>query len=195
MNAAELYRVLRDDLDPWFKERGFKRHRSAGLGYQRPHSERFLLVWFQCDKWGWDKYAGSSFFVNIAVAASPELWSGRVERLNHYLTDDELTLAREYRNAIALHITPPPESYFEELRLHFARYPSSEKMLQTLRNEFLPQIEPYRRNHDFAYRYFQPSDVIGWAHFIRAPIERAIVQVAGAAQPALAADAPQAARR
>jgi hypothetical protein len=43
VKAAELYKILRGELDSWFKERGFKRHRSSGLAYQRLQDERFLI--------------------------------------------------------------------------------------------------------------------------------------------------------
>jgi hypothetical protein len=181
MKAAELYKILRGELDSWFKERGFKRHRSSGLAYQKPHDTGFVMVWFQCDKWGWDKWAGSSFFVNVTLSATLDPWSGRMERLNAFMTDEELERARELRNDVVARIPVPPESYFAELWAVFSRRESGEALLQTVRDEFRPATMPYSRRHDLMLRYFRPTDVIAWAAFIRAPLARGI---AGMTEPA-----------
>lgn len=179
MKAAELYKILRGELDSWFRERGFKRHRSSGLAYQKPHDTRFVMVWFQCDKWGWDKWAGSSFFVNVTVSETLDPWSGRMERLNAFMTDEELERARELRNAVVERIPVPPESYFAELWAVFSRRESGAALLETVRDEFRPYTVPYSRRHDLKLRYFRPTDVIAWAAFMRAPLARGIASMTG----------------
>jgi hypothetical protein len=76
------------------------------------------------NKWGWDPHAGSSFFVNFTVSASPtsfDVDSLQEERLNFFLTDAELVRAREYRDAVVARIPRPPESYFENLEAQFSK--------------------------------------------------------------------------
>ena len=177
MKAAELYKILHGELESWFRERGFRRHRASPLSYQKAHDTRFLLVWFQCDTWGWDKWAGSSFFVNVTLSETLAPWSGRMERLNAFMTDEELERARELRNAVVARIPPPPESYFAELWAVFSRRESGEALLETVRDEFRPSTIPYSRRHDLKLRYFQPTDVIAWAAFMRAPLARALVAI------------------
>src|SRR5687768_2118566 len=101
MKAAELYRLLEAELGPAMAARGFKKRRGSRLGFQRQVADKYHTIWFQADSWGWDAYAGSSFFVNFSVTPSPdpEDPARRDERLNYFLTDAELVQAREYRDA------------------------------------------------------------------------------------------------
>jgi len=91
MKAKELYRVLETELKPWLAERGFKKRRVSRLTFQRLVDGKYHSVWFQCDKYGWDPYAGGEFFVNFTVSESPdpESVARREERLNFFLTDIE----------------------------------------------------------------------------------------------------------
>jgi hypothetical protein len=177
MTATELYRQLHHELGAWFAEHGFKRRRIRPLAYQRRRGEPFQTVWFQCDRYGWDTYAGSSFFVNFSVTADPdpESVTARSERINLFLTNEELEIARAWRNAIVARIPPPPTAYFEMMEAAARKsLDDPEMVMNGLRMRFEPERLPYRRNHDLALRYFAPQDVAGWANFIQAVLPRAI---------------------
>ena len=182
LRAQELYQLLDARLRPLFAERVFKKKRQSRLTYQRLIGDKYQSVWFQCDKYGWDSYAGGQFFVNFTVSATPDVEAGarRDERLNSFLTDAELEKARAYRDQIVSRIPKPPESYFEQLRAGFAKSvgaESAETLLETVRSQFEPERMPYRRNHDMRLRYWLPEDVEGWASFIAPVLPRAIEQM------------------
>src|SRR3989441_10310375 len=184
MKADELYRLLKQQLGPWFTAHGFKRLPCSRLAYQRLRGQFYQTIWFQCDKWGWDRYAGSSFFVNFSVSRTPsdfEVGPGhrRHERLNFFLTDEELETARGFRDAIVARIPPPPAAYFETLEAHCSKHSSNAAgMMAVVRSQFEPEPIPYRRHQDFSLRYWQPQDVQGWAAFITAVLPRATTDMA-----------------
>lgn len=179
VKARDLYRLLQSELGPSLEEIGFKKQRSSRLTYQRRVGEIYQTIWFQCDKYGWDSYAGGSFFANFTVSNFPDVDAvdRRDERLNYFLTDPELVRAREYRDEIVQRIPKPPESYFQTLAAGFAKSTSPESassLIATVRGYFDPEPIPYRRNQDFGLRYWQPNDVKGWATMIESVLPRAL---------------------
>ena len=178
MKAAELYKVLRRELDGHLVGNGFHRLRCSRLAYQRPHGALYQTIWFRCDKWGWDRYAGSSFFVSFTLSSETEFEVGpgirRHEGLNFFLTEAELETARALRDAIVSRIPPPPVGYFEALEEHFAKHSSDPAgLIAALRAQFEPEKIPYQRIHEFGLRYWDPEDVVGWAAFIAPGLPRA----------------------
>ena len=181
MKAAELYRVLDAELGPALRAQGFGKRRSGRLAFQRDAAGKYQTVGFQADKWGWDPYAGSSFFVNFAVSPSPDPRdpARRDERLNYFLTEAELVRAREYRDALVARIPPPPELYFRALEAQFATAgaEAARDLVRTVRAQFEPEPQPYRRHQDFSLRYWTRADIEGWAAFIRSMLPRAIEEM------------------
>ncbi len=180
VKARDLYRVLQDELGPRLEKSGFRKQRRSRLTYQRVIGDTYQSVWFQCDKYGWDSYAGGSFFVNFTVSASPDVDAidRRAERLNFFLTDSELVRAREYRDEVVARIPKPPDSYFEALEAAFAKSAdSASSLVMTVREYFEPEPMPYRRNQDFYLRYWKPDDVTGWARLIESVLPRALEQM------------------
>ncbi len=162
MKSRELYGVLRSELGGWFREQGFKAARDAQLGWYRLS----LLVWFQCDKWGWDRYAGSSFFVNFQVGGDPRPWSGPTKRLQELLEERDLESVRCLQNEVIGRLKFPPDDYLEVMRVAFGRYPDGEAMFGALLASFKPVEEPFRREHDVALRYFELGDITMWSKFL-----------------------------
>lgn len=163
MRSEELYRILRQALGEWFRDRGFRRSRQGQLGWHRDG----LFVWFQCDKWGWDPQAGSSFFVNLQLSGPPEPWGGPSERLQHFLSERELEEARALQNRVIAKLTPPPPAHVNVLRAAFARTsPDPDALIGALLSRFEPVEHPYRANQDFGLRYGDADDVLGWAAFL-----------------------------
>ncbi len=179
MKARDLYRVLQTELGPTLEKSGFRKQRRSRLTYQRLVGQTYQTVWFQCDKYGWDSYAGGSFFANFTVSGSSDVEAvdRREERLNYFLTDPELIRARKYSDEIVQRIPKPPESYFETLHAGFAKSTSADSassLIATVRGYFEPEPIPYRRNQDFALRYWQPDDAKGWAVLIESVLPRAL---------------------
>jgi len=182
MKARELYRALQAELGPWLTERGFKKLRTSRLTFQRLVGGKYHSIWFQADKYGWDSYAGGEFFVNFTVSKSPdpESVARREERLNFFLTDIELARARKYRDGIVERIPEPPISYFNTLEQGFQKSvgaESAKSLLETVRARFAPEPNPYLRHQDFRLRYWEPSDVTGWAAFMIPVLPRAIEEM------------------
>ena len=182
MKAKELYQILETRLRPLLAERDFKKQKRSRLTFQRRVGNNYQSVWFQSDKYGWDKYAGGKFFVNFTVSESADVEAGsrRDERLNFFLTDSELERARALQDEIVKRIPRPPDSYFDELEAGFTKSVGPESaatLIQTVRSQFEPQPHPFRRNQDFGLRFWRRGDVEGWAAFIAPLLHRAILQM------------------
>jgi hypothetical protein len=175
MTSRELYRELRAELGGWFREQGFRSARQAQLGWNRAS----LFVWFQCDKWGWDRYAGSSFFVNIQVEGEPRPWSGPTRRLQELLDDDGLDEARSLQNEAIRRLKWPPGDYLATMRQAFGRYPDGEAMFDALLASFKPIEEPFRRDRDVAFRYFDSADVAKWSKLLLRVFPDALLRAEG----------------
>ena len=181
MKAAELYRLLATELGPSLSQHGFKKLRSSRLAFQRVVRDTYQTIWFQCDKYGWDPHAGSRFFANFTVSASPtfDTLARHDERLFFFLTDAELAGARDFRDAVVARIPRPPASYFAAFQAECDRRdPESAAGLMTaIRAQFESEPIPYRRHQDVGMRYWLPTDVTWWATLIRSVLPRAIEQM------------------
>ena len=162
MKSAELYRHLRSSLAEWFRAHGFKRAPRAQLGW---HADG-VFIWFQCDKWGWDQYAGSSFFVNFQVGGSAEPWNAPTERLQHFLTEPELEVMRTLQNDVIRKLRLPPPEYIAAFRAAASKASDPEGLVDGLLIPFRPVEEPFRSNQDVSLRYFDGDDVQRWASFL-----------------------------
>lgn len=170
MKSPELHRLLRSQLGDWFRANGFKRASYTQSGWFRDLN----LVWFQCDKSGWDQYAGSGVFLNFETQveqASPA-WSGEVKRLQQFLTAVELEEARAIQNKVISRLKPPPVEYLAMFRANCAKYPDAALMEEGLLNQFKPVERPYRNNQDFTLRYFDQDDVGRWCSFLLGALPR-----------------------
>ena len=181
MRAAELYRLLATELGPSLSARGFKKLRGSRLAFQRVVRNTYQTVWFQCDKYGWDPYAGSRFFANFTVTASPtfDTLGRHDERLFFFLTDAELAGARDFRDAVVARIPRPPASYFETFQAECERRnpENAAGLMAAIRAQYEPEPIPYRRHQDVGMRYWLPTDVTWWATLIRSVLPRALDQM------------------
>lgn len=180
MKAKELYRALETELRPWLVAHDFKKQRASRLTFQKLVDDKYHSVWFQCGKYGWDAYAGGEFYVNFTVSDSPDVEGvvRRDERLNYFLTDAELVVARDYQDKVIAGIPKPPESYFETLLTQLSKHAESAKeLVETVRTYFERTALPFQRHQDFALRYGQPSDVTGWAGLIASVLPRAVEEM------------------
>ena len=181
MKAAEVYRLLAAELRDPLLARGFKKVRGSRLAFQRLVQGTYQTVWFQCDKHGWDSFAGSRFFANFTTRDTPTYDTpGRHDQgLFFFLTDAELAGARDFRDSVVARIPRPPASYFAMFEAELERRNSSdaEGLMATIRAQFEPESTPYRRHQDVGMRYWLPEDVTWWARLIVSVLPRAIEQM------------------
>jgi len=162
VTSREVHRQLRQSLGGWFRAQGFRTTRHAPLGWFKPP----LLVWFQCHPHGWDRYSGSSFFVNFQASGSDRSWDGPTRRLQEFLTDEELERLRKAQNTVIPKLMLPPREHVHALRAAMATFPDAEAMLDAYLSGFTPVEDPYRRNQDVSLRYWDADDVAMWASFM-----------------------------
>jgi len=107
MKNRQVFKIIRNRLDPWFSDRGFvpahdPYHRGL-TGWSRPHGSRHLNVWCHGDKWQFDPFTGSQFTMEFEV--SPQLIPGHSsfehrDRFPRLLTEDERRSMLDRHNAV-----------------------------------------------------------------------------------------------
>jgi hypothetical protein len=178
MKSTDVYRTIHGIVGPWAKENGFKRAKSGWLAYQKPYAGKHLAFWFQCDKWGWDKYSGSSFTVEFQFHESRELGQWSNERINKFLTREELDDARARQNAIIEKIPPPPKAWVDLFESNARRlYENPENILSGFWLPWTRIDEPFQPTHDLWLRYWEHEDVKAWAELVLRVLPRALAQV------------------
>jgi hypothetical protein len=63
---------MRTPLGPLMRGNGFRNLEGTQLGWARSSGSEWVLLWFQCDKWGWDAQWGSKFTVEFQQVARLE---------------------------------------------------------------------------------------------------------------------------
>lgn len=140
------------------------------LGYIRPHGNRFLVFWFQCEKPGWDAYAGSKFVVEFQLSPSTGIGAFGADcirgRLPHFLDDADLERLRPMQDRVIGKLARPPADHLV-LKL-------GEDVRTWYLNQFEPVERPYRTSDDIWLRYGCEEDVIIWAEFVREVLPKVI---------------------
>jgi len=178
MKSTEVYKTIHRIVGPWCRQNGFKRAKSGWLAYQKPWGSKQLAFWFQCNKWGWDKYSGSSFTVEFQLHESQELGQLSNRRFQEFLTAEELEYVRARQNKIISRIPSSPRDWTEAFESNARRlYKNSEEIIAGFRMSWAPIEQPYRPNHDIWLRYWQEEDVLAWTIFIASILPRVIKQI------------------
>jgi len=104
VSSRAFYHELRAVLGPLMKRAGFKVLGGGRLGWARQGSAGCLMLWFQCDKWGWSERWGSTFTLEFQLAQQPAdamTLRGRFERVGYVLEGFEaLDELRARNNAV-----------------------------------------------------------------------------------------------
>lgn len=181
MKSTDVYRVLHAGVGPLAKANGFKRVKSGMLAYQRPTSNnKFITFWFQCDKWGWDKYSGSRFTAEFQVHESKELghFDGINHRFSHFLSREQLDWVRDMQNRIISRVPPPPTEWVAQMENHFHQYSrNTEAMMEAFLQPWKLVQEPYPLSYDIWLRYWLNEDVQMWASFFLEIFPKAIAEL------------------
>lgn len=188
MRSQEVYKFIHNEIGNSMKELSMKKGQNTQLSYIKKVANEYLVIWFQCDHFGWDKYAGSSFCVNIQKSMNPGLGitpPSDLEKLNtpekmvytripEFFTPDELKEVFEIQNWVITTIPKPPQNYIDEILSGF-KQSKSEWLSRTFLDNWSPIVEPYKKSQDIWFRYFTQEHVLRWTHFLLGPIKRAIL--------------------
>jgi hypothetical protein len=166
VKSTEVYKLIHASVGPWCKANGFKRGKSGWLAYQKPVDGKYLSFWFQCDKWGWDKYSGSSLTVEFQFHASRELGQLSNQRLAQFLTSAELEAIRTHQNRIIGKIPPPPQEWVELFERNAQKRDDPASLMQGFWIPWRQIEQPYEPNHDIWLRYWEADDVKMWAEMV-----------------------------
>jgi hypothetical protein len=170
VDSRRVYAIAREVVGQLAKDLGFRREK-AMLSWTRSQGLQHLTFWFQVSQYGWDKYAGSQFTVELRLSPKPEVRTGPVHaRLLTLVTDADREEVRRRQNAIISRLVRPPQSYVDWLGSA-----SVDAALSYL-TEFEPVGEPYYPGKDIWFRYASENDVLAWCEFVRAKLPSAIEQ-------------------
>jgi hypothetical protein len=170
MKSTELYRLLRQELDPIMKAAGFKRAK-AFLSWSRPHGDQHVVVWCQASRSGWDDLSGSQFVVEFQLSREPIVgaYPSRRARIAELLDDRDREAARSLQNAVVSRLRRPSPSH---PKLHI-----SPEVTKWYLARFVPVPEPYAEGQDIWFRYACAEDVLNWAKFIAERLGACVRQV------------------
>ncbi len=159
MRSQETYSALRARLAPVFKANGFKRARTM-LSWARAQGDKYILVWCQVDRGGWDAYAGSKFVIEFQLSYEPVVGTSSIrrQRLGKMLHANEREEIRTIQNKVIASLSRPPRSY--------SMLNISEELSTLYLRQFQPIDEPYSDSEDIWLRYASEDDLDMWAKFI-----------------------------
>jgi len=159
MKSTEAYRTLRAHLAPVLQAAGFKRAK-AMLSWVRPHGDRFLVVWCQVSRDGWDDYAGSQFTVEFQLSDEAVVGARAIrrQRFPTLLDDNGREEIRTIQNGVIASLRHPPANH---PLLHTP---------ETVRAWYLKKFQkighPYSQREDIWLRYGSQEHLATWAQFI-----------------------------
>ena len=171
MKTREVFRILRERLEPVLKPLGFTRTiDSTGqcLVWTCPtDKQKNIVVWCQMNKWPWDPWIGSQFVVEMQHSRSKEVGAmqgAKRARLGDLLTNDQKQELQERQNRVIAKFRVPSQEEFSG----FMGFPV------TGANIFLDQYHwgcrpvqyDTRRYEDIWLRIFDAEDVVAWAEFL-----------------------------
>jgi len=168
MKSVEVYGVIREFIGPWCKTAGFRRGSGGMLSYFRPTANGFETFWFQCDKWGWDRYSGSQFTMEFQRGDDHRPGAGVLRvRIARLLTAVELEQAQVLQNLVIGRLHRPPPDH--------AAYTLGPELQETYLEQFEPIRRPWTAGDDIWLKYFATEDVRQWASFL-APLMTSLVE-------------------
>jgi hypothetical protein len=167
VSPRDFYKELRHALGPLMKAGGFRSIKGAALAWERPATDGYLCVWFECDKWGWNERWGCTFTLGFDTRAQPGP-GGRAlrdERLGYLLEGfDEYDQLRVRNNAVVARL---PGTLNHQLVLGRTR-DGRDYVMEGHRVE----TEPFVLGKDTWLNYHSIDDVRDWAAYFAANLLR-----------------------
>jgi hypothetical protein len=182
MKTREVFRVLREHIEPRLHELGFEPFKDPSglfLVWTRPRKgRRFETVACQIDKWGWDPWSGSKFDVlmtrsrhrgNVALCRElATLWN--------LLAADEKPMIEEQLNKVIAKSRVPTEGDYNAHK-GYPAFTSSE--MRSYREACVP-VDLSRHQQTFWLRFIDAEDLQTWGEILSAWIPRVLARDAEA---------------
>ena len=170
MKSQQVYSALREHLAPLFMANGFKRTRTM-LSWARAQGDKYIVVWCQVDRRGWDVYAGSKFVLEFQLSHEPVVGisSVRRQRLGEMLSTNEREEIRTIQNKVIASLHRPPRSY--------GLLNVSEELSTLYLRQFQPIDKPYSDREDIWLPYANRHDLDMWSKFLVAKLPEFFRQI------------------
>ena len=138
IKAAELHALARRVLGDRLKELGFRRvPRTTVAAWLRPEGDRWLMLWFQPDRWNGPDAAGFKFTSELRLADRAVLYAaGSRARLPALLLEAERDQLRQMENRAIAKLPPPDRAALRAL---------PEELRRTLLADRKPRLEQGQR--------------------------------------------------
>ena len=167
ITSKTLYQELRVKLAPLLKANGFKVAKGGRLGWAIQRGEKYLSIWFQADKWGWDDIWGSKFTLEFQLSPTSDgSWGhpeSRSTRIGHLLEGfPELDEIRRINNQVIENLPGTKNNQVVMGKLH----DGSEYIAVGYKTNPLPAIYA----SDIWMNYYSIDDVRQWATFFESKL-------------------------
>jgi hypothetical protein len=191
MKTREVWRVLREHIEPLLGELGFEPFKDSSgqfLIWTRPRKatgqgtgkgRRYETVAFQADKWGWDPWRGSQF----GVLMTRSRHRGNVALCREFATmwdlltaEDKPAMEQQQNKVIARSRVPTEAEY--NAHLGFPGYSNSE--MRAYREACQPVDLSRHQSMGFRPRFIDAEDLEQWAQVLAAWIPRVLARDAEA---------------
>jgi hypothetical protein len=146
-------------VKPYCHEAGFRRSAQPGSGlpgWAREDDEQLQTFAFQIDRFGFNRYTGGRFVVEI-MATDKRRGTGIRDRLWRLLDDTSRRAAFEMNNRIIKSLPGPWQELVKELH-------------GEMRAQYLKEFEPLQQvpeaDRDIWFRYATRSDAEWWGQFV-----------------------------
>lgn len=166
--SKDVHRTLIRVSDSWFKENGFKRHRSAKCAYFRPEDSAvggFSSFEVQCSSFNQD-WTGGSFTLNGGRGVKDlDLPGCLPSRFLMSIDESDLPKALEIQARIAQHMPDLPEDH-PVMAYASLPEPHGAAWRETIARRRDPLTFRWLPGHDHWCNYFSVDDVAEWGRFL-----------------------------
>jgi hypothetical protein len=152
IKAAELHALARKILGARMEELAFRRvPRTTVAAWMRPEGDRWLMLWFQPDRWNGPDSAGFKFTSELRLADRDVLYAaGPRARLPALMPEAEREHLRQMENRAIAKLPPPDRAALRAL---------PEAVRQSLLADRAPRLQPYRAGEDVWFRCADHDDL------------------------------------
>lgn len=138
------------------------------LGYYKQLKEYYLVIWFQCSRDGFDKYAGSKFIVELQISKTNEIGLDTVirHRIPFFLTETDFAEITKTENQIKDKFKKPQKTHYI--------FSLAEDIQKWYKKKFEKADNTYNKSSDIWFVYFDQTDVQKWINLIKPILNRII---------------------
>ena len=168
MKSTEVYKVINEIIFPNLKSTGFKKAKSGMLGFYKQLKKQYLVIWFQCSRDGFDKFAGSKFIVEIQISATNEIGTESTvrKRIPFFLTKYDFENISKIENEIRFKLEKPPITYFI--------FSLTQDIQNWYKRKFKKTTTKYNNKSDIWFVYSDKADIQKWMKIIEPAINKII---------------------